>query len=791
MKNIVILSIINFLLLICILNSIIPENLSAQTINGTIKGKVVEKVTKTPLPGANIILLNTEPTFGAASDEKGQFKIENIPVGRYDVQVVYIGYETVIYPEIMVGSSKVTNLNAELKENPVSTDEVVVKATIAKDKPLNDMALVSGRSFTVEEARRYAGGVDDPARLASSFAGVTTGLNENNSIVIRGNNPKGVLWRMEGIEVSNPNHFFGLMSFGGGGVSALSSMMLDNSDFLTGAFPAEYGNALSGVFDIRMKTGNYENFEHTFQLGFMGVDFASEGPIFRNNSSSYAFNYRYSTLGLVDIFIEGKMNVPIYQDLSFKFNYPTQKAGIFTLWGTGFIDKISKKIESDTTKWKYYDDYLEYDADLNMGIVGLSHKIIIGNNSYINSTVAYNSFGIKHDEWKWNNGTDKRPDEYVESQQQQFILASNIYHKFNAGHYNKTGLSVRNLYYDMDIRKDLDNSTPREPIVEEDGNSQLFRAFTQSDFRLNDNWTINLGLNYQYFAFNKMYSIEPRSSIKWDFVTNQSLSLGYGLHSRLEVLSVYMAQQNRANSIIQPNKDLDLTKAHHFVLGYNTKLNKYTSLKIESYYQYLFDVPVIPDSSYSLINMEADWYINEEMKNTGIGKNYGVDVTLEKYLHNNYYYLITTSLFQSKYEGGDGIRRNTRYNQNMVMNVLGGKEWIIGEKKNKILGLNLRFQLLGGDRRNPINTQKSLDEKEIFYDESNAFAEQGPLIYHTFITLTYRVNKSGYSHNYAFQLYNFPGSKDFLGYDYNIKKGKFEKQEIYVFFPLLSYKIEF
>ena len=242
--------IINFLFFIFTMHPFFTGNLAAQTIKGTIKGKVVDKITKTPLPGANIILLNTEPALGTASDEQGYFKIENIPVGRYDVKVMYVGYETIIYPEILVGSSKVTDLNAELKENPASTDEVVVRASIAKDKTINDMVLVSGRTFTVEEARRYAGGIDDPARLASSFAGVTTGLSEDNGIVIRGNAPKGILWKLEGIEISNPNHFFGTTSFGGGGVSALSSMMLNNSDFLTGAFPAEYGNAISGVFDL-------------------------------------------------------------------------------------------------------------------------------------------------------------------------------------------------------------------------------------------------------------------------------------------------------------------------------------------------------------------------------------------------------------------------------------------------------------------------------------------------------------------------------------------------------------
>ena len=770
-------------------NICLIQNTNAQTIRGKVKGKVVDKVTQLPLPGANIVLLKTP--LGAASDLDGNFLIENIPVGRYDIKVTYVGYESEILPEILIGSGKTINLNVNLKESPIVTEGVSVLAHVAKDKPLNDMVLVSGRRFSVEEARRYAGGIDDPARLASSFSGVATGLTEDNGIVIRGNAPKGILWQLEGIEIPNPNHFFGMTSFGGGGVSALSSMMLESSDFLTGAFPAEYGNALSGVFDLKLKTGNRDDYEHTIQLGFLGLDFASEGPMVKGSNASYAFNYRYSTMGLVKHFMSEDVNIPSYQDLAFKFNVPTQKAGIFSLWGLGFLDDIAEIADEDTTTWEYADDNDEYKTNLDMGVLGLTHRLILSDHSYLNTTLAMTRSGVTVDDWEVDADQNKSPIKTINSKLSQGIISTTLFHKFNAYHYNETGIRLRQLAYQMNIQKNLDDAPPLEQIVKEDGNSQLYRAFTQSEFRIHNLFTINLGLNAQYFALNKNRSIEPRASFKWNLQPNQSLSFGYGLHSRLEELFVYMAQQKTKTGFIRPNMDLDFTRAHHFVLGYDVNLTAYTHLKIEPYYQYLVDVPVVPDSSYSLLNMEADWYFNETLKNTGRGVNAGVDITLERYLNNNYYYLITTSLFQSKYKGGDGIWRNTRFDRNLVMNVLGGKEWILGEEKNRIFGVNLRFQLLGGRRYSPLDRMASLDAMEDIYDETRAFEAQEDMSYHFHVTLTYRINKPGRSEIWAFQLFNFPSSADFEGYQYNFKTGKMDETTTHVFFPLLSYKVEF
>src|SRR5690606_4177254 len=243
-------------------------------------------------------------------------------------------------------------LEVGLRERVVEGAGVVVRPAAEAGAPLNDMAAVSARSFSVEETRRYAGAVDDPARLASAFAGVSTaGGVQENALVIRGNAPKGVLWRLEGVEIPNPNHFAGLTVAGGGGLTLFSGQLLADSDFFTGAFPAEYGNALSGVFDVRFRAGNPAVREHPAQVGLLGGQFASDGPFVRDRPSTYLFNYRYSTLGLLMPLLPTEGGIT-YQDLAFKLAFPT-RLGRFEAWGLGGLDGQRLVENPDSTTWAY------------------------------------------------------------------------------------------------------------------------------------------------------------------------------------------------------------------------------------------------------------------------------------------------------------------------------------------------------------------------------------------------------------------------------------------------------
>ena len=334
---------------------ILPLTIYAQQLTQTIKGKIVEKETSYPLTGATIILLSDSTQFtGTTSDVDGDFRIEKVSVGRHRIKVSFIGYRDVI-TSIEVSSAKEVILTIPLEETATRLSEVVIRAN-NDGEASNEMAAVSARSFTIEETQRYAGSRGDPARMASNFAGVQGADDSRNDIVIRGNSPQAVLWRMEGINIPNPNHF-NIPGTAGGPVSMINNKTLANSDFFTGAFPAEYGNSISGVFDLKLRNGNNEKHEASGQFGFLGTEIFAEGPLSGNKKSSYLFSYRYSTLAIfnklgIDI---GTNAVPRYQDIAFKFNFPLKNRSaisIFGLGGKSNIDiLISKQLQPNTPAW--------------------------------------------------------------------------------------------------------------------------------------------------------------------------------------------------------------------------------------------------------------------------------------------------------------------------------------------------------------------------------------------------------------------------------------------------------
>ena len=258
----------------------------------TIRGTVIDDQTKTTLPGANIIVVNSNPLIGTVSDANGNFALEKVPVGRHDLMASYMGYKTISIPNLIITSAKEFVVEIKLEEEINTIEEVKVIAHNKKDA-LNTASTVSARSFTIEETLRYAGSMGDPSKMAANYGGVVSVDDGRNDIIIRGNAPGGLLWKLEGIQIPNPNHF---STYGttGGPVPIINQHNLANSDFFTGAFPAEYGNATAGVFDLRMRNGNHQKHEFTFQFSFMGTELGIEGPITKKSKSSYLFNYRYS-----------------------------------------------------------------------------------------------------------------------------------------------------------------------------------------------------------------------------------------------------------------------------------------------------------------------------------------------------------------------------------------------------------------------------------------------------------------------------------------------------------------
>jgi hypothetical protein len=779
-------------ILAAVLMFMIAPGAYAQTVSQTVKGNVFDIQTKETLIGATVIILGSEPLMGTSTDIDGNFNLSRVPLGRHSIRVNYIGYEPVIIPEVLVTSGREAVVNIGLRRSISELDEVTVTPEIMKNKPLNSMATVGSRSFSVEETRRYAGGLDDPARLVSAYAGVTVGNIQDNAIIVRGNSPKGISWRVEGVEIPAPHHLAGGNVAGGGLVTLFSSQMLANSDFHTSAFPAEYGNALAGVFDMNLRTGNSQKHERTFQAGTMGLDVASEGPMPFGNNASYLFNYRYSTLGLLtDVNVIPSDQQIRYQDLSFKFNLPTKKAGTFSLWGIGGIDKALQPLETDPDVWENDWDRVTFDWGIQMGAVGLTHRMLTGRRTYINTTLAATGIRNRMETERQDDDLVPHADLVAIDNSGKLSFGSYISHTFSPRFSTQTGITLKRLQYNLDINSTIDSdpSTYRNVVLDE-GYSYATEFYTQLSYNLSQNLVVNTGVNGGYFDLNNSLSIDPRVAFSLDLNNGHSLSIGYGKHSQMEDLKIYMVRSEENGNISFPNKDLGLSKAHHFVLAYDWQINNNLRFKLEPYVQFLYDAPGIADSSYSMINYKQDWAFGDALENNSTGRNIGVDVTFERFLNKGYYFLITGSVFSSRYKADDGIWRNTRYNKNFVANALVGREFAFRDNQ-RILGVNTRFNVVGGERVSPVLTEKSMERELVFFDEVQAFKNQLPSTIYADLSVTYRVNRSRHSSIWALQVKNLLGAATAEGYNYNYKTQSVTLDKSVVVIPSISYTIEF
>ncbi|WP_294476269.1 carboxypeptidase-like regulatory domain-containing protein [uncultured Bacteroides sp.] len=759
------------------------SNEKTQKLTQTIRGIVVDAKTNTPVEYASVSIVE-EPSLGASTDSKGHFRINNVPIGRYNVQTSFMGYHTYVVNELPVTSSKEVYIEIPLNENIQYLDEVLVQPETKKNQPLNPMALAGGRMISMEEAGRFANGFDDPARLSSAFAGVAGDVG-TNAVAIRGNAPQFTQWRLEGVEIPNPTHFADISGLGGGFLSALSTQVIGNSDFYNGAFPAEYSNALSGVFDMHLRNGNNQKFEHTLQVGLMGIDLASEGPISKKHGSSYLINYRFSNTSLAtgnDIALK-------YQDLAFKLNFPTRKAGTFSIWGLALKDRNKQDIP-EPSEWETVSDRRSGDTRIDKAAGGLTYKYGINESTYIRSSLSatYSKDHTLADQ-QTDGGLIRVGD--VKNSKWDVVFNTYINKKFSPRHTNRTGVTVTGLSYDLDykISPNFGLDIPMEQIAKGSGESAVLSAYTNSIINLTNRLSTSIGVTAQYFTLNKNWSVEPRVALKYQLSPKHSLAMAYGLHSRREKIDYYFVEKE-INGKTVSNKYLDFAKAHHFGLTYDWNINQNLHLKIEPYYQYLFHIPVEENSSFSIINHE-DFYLDRILKNKGLGRNYGVDITLEQYMKNGFYYMITGSFFKSRYKGGDGVWRNTRMDKGYLLNLLAGKEWMVGRRKQNVLSLNGRLFFQGGGRYTPVDEEKTLVEHDVVFDETRAYSKRFKSSFNGDVSLSYRINKKKVSHEFSVKILNVGMRTGMHFYQYNEKKNIIEEKDGMGLIPNISYKIYF
>lgn len=770
--------------------------ITSQEYTQNIKGQVLDKQSQQPLPGANIIVVSSNPIIGSTSDVNGYFKLTNVPVGRTGVAISFVGYQTANIPNLDLSTGKELYLSIELEEKVTNTEEIVVKAAKSKTQANNEMATVSARSFTIEETEKYAGSRGDVARMASNFAGVSFANDSRNDIVIRGNSPTGVLWRLEDIDIPNPNHF-AENGTTGGPVSMLNNNTLKNSDFFTGAFPAEYGNALSGVFDLKMRCGNSEKHEFLGQVGFNGFELGAEGPINKDNHSSYLINYRYSTEALVEgmgINI-GTTGIPYYQDLSFKINVPLNK-GLFTIFGLGgysHIDMLASKMSksdmysSDGQNLYNFSSMFASGASYTRYLTDKTYAKIIFSGLYQNGGTNIDTLDVN-----FQNPTPYLRHDISESRlSASFIFGT----KFNAKLNTKFGITVDQMGFDMHSKIYVDSVNTLRSYLNLSKSltqgPQLFRSYYEATYKLSDQLSFNPGIQFIYFDMNHKYAFEPRAGMSWSYAANRKISLGYGLVSHTQPLSVYYYLN--PGSTVETNKNLDFTKSHQFVLGHDWNITDVLRLKTEVYYQYLFSVPVQKDSlsTYSILNEGAYWGVQgyDNLINTGKGYNYGLEITFEKFLSHNYYFLLTSSLFDSKYRGSDGILRNTAYSSNYVINALIGGDFPIGNKKSITTDIKIAYS--GGMRYIPVNDTLSKLQNQAVYIYSQAYDKRYPDYLKIDVKFGIKINHPKATEEWIVYIENVTNHSNYLSQSYSLRQKKVVTNYQLGFFPMMQWRINF
>ncbi len=767
----------------------------------TLRGTVTDAVTGSPLIGANVIVRNGSEPVGTTTDMNGHFELKNTSIGRHTIEVSYIGYQSQVINNLLLTSAKEAVVTVQLSENAIEVEEVVVVAGKRKDETQNEMAMVSARTFSVEETERFAGSLGDPARMVANYAGVMTQNDSRNDIIIRGNSPSGVLWRMEGFEIANPNHF-GAQGTTGGPVSMVNNNLLSNSDFLTGAFPAEYGNALAGAFDLNLRSGNNQVHEFLGQVGFNGFELGAEGPINIGKGKvkpSYLANFRYSTMEVMDMigfsFGTGAA-IPEYKDFTMLIDIPGTKLGrfkVFSLWGDSFID-LGRDL-SDSASNSYNLRGMATDFGSGLWVSGLSNTYFINKDIRVKTTVSYQNTYSKAKVDSVHYDTESFTNYFgSEETEGKLSFSTQLRHKVNAK--NNYSIGIIGDYYTINYLDSVllyDQSRFIE-TQNVDDKLQLFRAYGQWQHSFNNNLTAYLGLHSQYLPLNNEVSLEPRASIKWNFTKNQSLNAGIGKHSQMQSRSTYFVQTEnmQTGEYYKTNTNLKFSKSNHYVLGYNNLITPDFRIKFETYYQDLYDIPVKENfPEFSTLNTGDNFGgpAEDSLVNVGIGRNFGLELTVEKFLSRGFYTLFTASVFDSKYQGYDKVWRNTAFNGKYVFNLLGGYEYKIS--KNGTLTFDLKTVWAGGKRYVPVDLQQSQLQGEDVRNWTKAYENKFDDYLRTDLRFGFRLNGKKVSQEWAIDLQNVLNYQSVFMefYDPN------ENEVYYVyqqgFMPMFLYRIYF
>ncbi len=769
---------------------IIPFFAFSQEDNGlprqTIRGKVLNKVTKVPIIGATVSLVGTK--YGSYTAKDGSFRLDKVQVGRYALRTTAVGFEPMQY-NIVLNSGSELVVNIELIESFVQTDTIVVTAAKDRFAPNNEAALVSATMFTIDDAQRFAGSRMDVSRMAQNYAGVLGADDRRNDIIIRGGSPTELLWRLDGLDIPNPNHF-ATQGATGGPVSALNANLLDNSDFFTGAFPAEYIGKMSGVFDIKLKKGNNEKYEFLTELGFNGIELGAQGPL-PIEKSSFIANFRYSFLDLLDKIVDfGFAGIPRYWDFTSKFDIPINEKNnlsVTAFLGTSDINILNSKLDTVYTGdfdiingtdiaslgINWYHNY----SDKVFGEMILGYVYGKYRNVLDSITTDDNNKVLSFD--KWFNGN---------SSEGYYTLKYNLNYSPDRQNYFSAGIEARFPFYKLSEKRFTIRGFGRKPWnLDKTGNSLHLLSFLNWNWRITENITLNTGIASQYFDLSKKSIIEPRLGFSYKISDVSSINIGFGLHRQMLPLLTYFYSDE--------NKNLDFIQSIHYVAGYSHNIAPDAIIKIEGYYKDISKAPIkkYEVDSWSFLNSGVNFGLiggqDETYKSEGTGRAYGAELSLIKNFANGYYLMTTASYVRQQYKGSDGVQRFGAFDNQYILNVLGGYEIILSPSFS--IEISGKYTIAGGAPYTPIDIEQSILTKETKYIDSLAYSLRNDPYSRLDFRIDFRNNFKGLALVSFISFENFLNTKNIWFRWFNQQKATVTDIPQLGFFFVGGFRIEF
>ncbi|WP_341225956.1 TonB-dependent receptor [uncultured Arcticibacterium sp.] len=745
----------------------------AQQTN-SIRGKVKAELTETPLEKATVRIIGSD--LNTKTDEDGTFIFQKVPTGRLELEISMVGYSKQVVKELVLTANKELVLTILLEESTRDLEGVTVTAA----SPNLSGAKTSLQSITVEQVMRFPATFFDPARLALSFPGVANANDQANGMSIRGNNPTGLQWRLEGMEIVNPNHTANAGTFSdqatsnAGGVIMVSAQMMGNTNFLTGAFPAEYGNALSGIMDMRLRKGNSQEYEHTAQVGLIGIDLASEGPINKKNGSSYLVNYRYSFTGLLALggLTFGGETIK-FQDLAINLSFPNEKLGDFTVFGMGGVNSndfafddeegLGPELEKD----QYVINYKG-----KMAAVGATHTKHFKGTYLWKNALVYSGLRNERVQDAGEVATiNVTPLEDI-LQSSKLSFSSILSHRVNGASNLKGGVYVT---YSQDSLLSRQNGLAGLYT------SWVLEPFVQWNTNIGKAGNLVLGLHNLNYTATKTSTLEPRAAFGYQIDAKNDINLAYGFHSQLN--SPWLNDQVA---------DIKPILAHHVVLSEETKLNRSSSIKTEVYYQALSNAlsPRFDSKNkfFSGLNM-SDFIFPFDVSQNGKGRNYGLEVGYQKYLDKGLFALINATLYKSEFQAADGEFYETRFSGNHIVNLTLGKEWAL--KKERVFGANLRMVWMGGFRNYAIDEAASEAEGKTVFDYTNELTERLPDYFRPDIRVYLKKSKKKYNTMLSIDIQNVANYQNVAFDYYDVFQKKVVRKNQLGMIPMLNYRWEF